>query len=77
MVNNVTGLPNLNALRSNRAGRNQAVIAARVLNYAEIAAALPPDQERQLVEQIVARLRVGSPERGQRGSPMVANNRLR
>jgi EAL domain-containing protein (putative c-di-GMP-specific phosphodiesterase class I)/CHASE2 domain-containing sensor protein len=63
MVNNVTGLPNLNALRNNRAGRNQAVIAARVLNYAEIAAALPPEQERQLVEQIVARLRVGAPER--------------
>jgi len=39
------------------------VIAARVLNYAEIAATLPPEQERLLVEQIVSRLRVGAPDR--------------
>jgi EAL domain-containing protein (putative c-di-GMP-specific phosphodiesterase class I) len=63
MVNNVTGLPNLNALRNNRVGRKQAIIAARVLNYAEIAAALSAAQESQLVDQIVARLRVGAPER--------------
>jgi EAL domain-containing protein (putative c-di-GMP-specific phosphodiesterase class I)/CHASE2 domain-containing sensor protein len=63
LVNTVSGLPNLSALRANKEGREQALIAARVLNYAEIAAALPPDQERQLVEQIVSRLRVGAPER--------------
>jgi len=63
LVNTVSGLPNLSALRANKAGREQALIAARVLNYAEIAAALPPEQERQLVEQIVSRLRVGAPER--------------
>jgi EAL domain-containing protein (putative c-di-GMP-specific phosphodiesterase class I) len=34
-----------------------------VLNYAEIAAALPPEQERLLVDQIVSRLRVGAPDR--------------
>lgn len=63
LVNTVSGLPNLSALRLNKAGREQALIAARVLNYAEIAAALPPEQEKLLIEQIVSRLRVGAPER--------------
>lgn len=63
LVNTVSGLPNLSALRANKAGREQALIAARVLNYAEISAALPPEQERLLVDQIVSRLRVGSPQR--------------
>jgi EAL domain-containing protein (putative c-di-GMP-specific phosphodiesterase class I)/CHASE2 domain-containing sensor protein len=63
LVNTVSGLPNLSALRAFKAGREQALIAARVLNYAEIAAALPPEQERLLIEQIVSRLRVGAPER--------------
>ena len=63
LVNTVSGLPNLSALRANKAGRDQALIAARILNYAEIAAALPPEQERLLVEQIVSRLRVGAPDR--------------
>jgi diguanylate cyclase len=63
LVNTVSGLPNLSALRANKDGRDQAVIAARVLNYAEIAAALPPEQERLLVDQIVSRLRVGVPDR--------------
>ena len=62
-VNAVSNLPNLNALRANRDGRKQALIAARILNYEEIAAALPPSNERHLVEQIVARLRVGAPDR--------------
>jgi EAL domain-containing protein (putative c-di-GMP-specific phosphodiesterase class I)/CHASE2 domain-containing sensor protein len=59
LVNAVSGLPNLNALLGNREGRNQALIAARVLNYAEIVATLPPDCEKQLTDQIVARLSVG------------------
>jgi len=63
LVNNISGLPNLSALRANKAGRDQALIAARVLNFAEIAAALPPEQERLLVDQIVSRLRVGAPDR--------------
>ena len=50
-------------MRANKAGRDKALIAARILNYAEIASALPPEQERQLVEQIVSRLRVGAPDR--------------
>ena len=63
LVNAVSGLPNLTALSANRGGRDQTLIAARVMNYAEIAATLPQDSERQLVEQIVARLKIGAPDR--------------
>ncbi|MEO7655647.1 MAG: EAL domain-containing protein [Sphingomicrobium sp.] len=63
LVNSVSNLPNLNALRAERNSRDQALIAARILNYEEILATLPPDSERQLVEQIVARINVGSTER--------------
>jgi EAL domain-containing protein (putative c-di-GMP-specific phosphodiesterase class I)/CHASE2 domain-containing sensor protein len=63
LVNEMSGLPNLNALRGNRAGRHQAIIAARVLNYEEITATLPATSERQLVDQIVSRLRIAAPER--------------
>jgi EAL domain-containing protein (putative c-di-GMP-specific phosphodiesterase class I)/CHASE2 domain-containing sensor protein len=63
LVNSVSSLPNLNALRLNRQGRSQALIVAKVLNYSEIVATLPGDSERQLVEQIVARLSVGSRDR--------------
>ena len=59
----MSNLPNLNALRTNRDGRKQALIAARILNYDEISATLPADSERQLVDQIVSRLRVGAPDR--------------
>ena len=63
LVNPISNLPNLNALRGNRQGREKALIAARILNYEEIVASLPPQGERQLIEQIVARLSVGSPGR--------------
>ena len=63
LVNPVSNLPNLNALRENHDGRKQALIAARVLNYEEIVSTLPPNSERQLVEQIVSRLAVGAPNR--------------
>ena len=63
LVNPLSNLPNLNALRANREGREQALIAARVLNYEEIVATLPPQSEAHLIEQIVARLKVGTPSR--------------
>ena len=63
LVNAVSGMPNLAALRFNGQGRDQALIGARVLNYADIVATLPADGERQLVEQVVARLKLGAPER--------------
>jgi EAL domain-containing protein (putative c-di-GMP-specific phosphodiesterase class I)/CHASE2 domain-containing sensor protein len=63
LVNPVSNLPNLSALRLNKDGRRQALIAARILNYEEIVASLPANTERQLVEQIVSRLSVGAPKR--------------
>jgi EAL domain-containing protein (putative c-di-GMP-specific phosphodiesterase class I)/CHASE2 domain-containing sensor protein len=63
LVDSVSGLPNLTALKSDRAGRDKALIVARVLNYAEVVAALPSTDERQLVEQTVGRLSVGAPDR--------------
>ena len=63
LVDPISNLPNLNALRANRDGKKQSLIAARVLNYEEIVAMLPPNSERQLIDQIVARLAVGAPER--------------
>jgi EAL domain-containing protein (putative c-di-GMP-specific phosphodiesterase class I)/CHASE2 domain-containing sensor protein len=62
-VNEASGLPNLVALRSHRDGREKALVAARVLNFTEIASALPADKERQLVEQIVGRLSIGASNR--------------
>jgi EAL domain-containing protein (putative c-di-GMP-specific phosphodiesterase class I)/CHASE2 domain-containing sensor protein len=63
LIDAVSGLPNLTALKSNRAGRDKALIVARILNYAEIVATLPTASERQLVDQIVARLSVGALDR--------------
>lgn len=63
LVDAVSGLPNLAALKSHRRGKDKALIVARILNYAEIVAALPTSSERQLVEQIVARLSVGASDR--------------
>ena len=63
LVNPISNLPNLNALRDNRDGKKQSLIAARVLNYEEIVATLPPNSERQLIDQIVSRLSVGAPNR--------------
>lgn len=62
-IDPVSSLPNLSAFRANREGRKQALIAARVMNYDEIVASLPQGTERRLVEQIVARLSVGAPNR--------------
>jgi len=63
LVNPLSNLPNLSALRGNPDGRKQALIAARILNYEEIVATLTPNSEQQLVDQIISRLRVGAPKR--------------
>lgn len=63
LVNPISNLPNLNALRADRAGRKQAIVAARILNYEEIVATLPSNSERQLIEQIASRLTIGSARR--------------
>ena len=63
LVNPVSNLPNLNALRTSRDGRKQALIAARIFNYEEIVATLPAEGERHLIDQVVSRLRVGASDK--------------
>lgn len=63
LVDPVSGLPNLTALRRQKGARDRALIVARVINYAEVVAALPQNGERQLVDHIVARLSVGARDR--------------
>jgi EAL domain-containing protein (putative c-di-GMP-specific phosphodiesterase class I)/CHASE2 domain-containing sensor protein len=60
IINSVSGLPNLNALRQEPKGADRTLIAVRVHNYAEVASALPPEGEKALVDQIAARLSVGA-----------------
>ena len=60
LVNAVSGQPNLNALREAAPRLAQTVVVARILNYAEVTTALPAESEKDLVEQIVNRLSVGS-----------------
>ncbi|MDB5699087.1 MAG: hypothetical protein JWN69_1891 [Alphaproteobacteria bacterium] len=59
-TNTVSGLPNLNALHQQKVDHGRALIAARVHNYAAIAAALPAGGEKGLIDQIAKRLMVGA-----------------
>ena len=59
-TNIVTGMPNLQALRNAGEPADAIVVTARVKNYAHIASTLPPQHEKDLVEQIVARLKFGT-----------------
>ena len=59
-VNDVSGLPNLVALRADQSARDRPLVIARLHNYAEIVSALPPEAERNFVEQITSRLCVGA-----------------
>lgn len=63
LINSLTGLPNLAALRDDREGRELPLVAVRIHNYAEIASTLNADGERKLVEQLVQRLTVGNREK--------------
>ena len=58
-TNLLTGKPNLQALQ--QTGRkNGIIVAARVRNYARMTTVLPPEQEKELVDQIVGRLEFGA-----------------
>lgn len=61
-TNLASGLPNLTALRASGSRRDQPLIVARIVNYTQLAAALPVDGDRALVDQIVQRLTVGARE---------------
>jgi EAL domain-containing protein (putative c-di-GMP-specific phosphodiesterase class I) len=60
LVNPVSGLPNLNAFKRARDERDRPIIAARVLNFAQVTSTMSASAERDFVEQIVKRLGVGS-----------------
>lgn len=60
MVNEISGQPNLNALRAQGTGSQEGLIAARIHNYAEAATALPAAAEKELVDQIIMRLTLGN-----------------
>ncbi|MCL6697347.1 EAL domain-containing protein [Sphingomonas sp. NSE70-1] len=60
LTNAISGLPNLNALRRASTERDRPLIVARVVNYAQIVSTLTQANERNLVEQVAARLKVGS-----------------
>jgi EAL domain-containing protein (putative c-di-GMP-specific phosphodiesterase class I) len=60
LTNTVSGLPNLNALRRASKERDLPLVVARVVNYPQIVSTLSAANERGLIEQIVARLKVGS-----------------
>ena len=60
LTNAVSGLPNLVAFRKASSEGDRPLVVARVINYAQIISTLSLANERSLVEQIVARLKVGS-----------------
>ena len=55
-----SGLPNLLAFRKASQEGGRPLVVARVINYAQIVSTLSLANEKSLVEQIVARLKVGS-----------------
>ncbi|WP_156680393.1 EAL domain-containing protein [Sphingomonas profundi] len=59
-TNPISGLPNLQALRQAAIVSTNTVVMARILNFAEALTALPPDSERDMVNQIVKRLGFGA-----------------
>ncbi|MEO5640316.1 MAG: EAL domain-containing protein [Sphingomicrobium sp.] len=59
-LNEVSGLPNLVALRADPEARDRPLVVARLHNYAEIVSAVPPESERHFVEQVTSRLCVGA-----------------
>lgn len=59
LVNLVSGLPNLAALKRTQEDDDRPLIVGKIINFAEIVSMMPIEAERSLVEQIVKRLRVG------------------
>lgn len=61
-TNLLSGLPNLEAFRARRNADGQALVAARVHNYAEIASSLTDEEEQDLIRQVADRLSVTNAE---------------
>lgn len=71
MVNEITGLPTLQALRSSGGSSSQALVVARIHNHTEIGATVSEAEAADLGQQIVARLTAGGtakPYHGEDGS---------
>lgn len=62
LTNEVSGLPNLNALNQHSVDPGHALVVARIHNYAAIVATLTSPGEKALVEQVAKRLMVGTPD---------------
>src|SRR3546814_13219687 len=58
--NPVSGLPNFEALRSQAAFGSATVVAAKVVNFEDLAAFIPGDGIAKLVEQVTRRLQLAS-----------------
>src|SRR3546814_6965845 len=58
--NPVSGLPNFEALRSQMAFGSATVVAAKVVNFEDLAAFIPGDGIAKLVEQVTRRLQLAS-----------------
>ncbi len=63
LINALSGLPNLTALRADKEGRDLPLVAVRVHNYAEIASTLNAEGERTMIDQVVQRLTLGNREK--------------
>jgi EAL domain-containing protein (putative c-di-GMP-specific phosphodiesterase class I)/CHASE2 domain-containing sensor protein len=60
-TNSVSGLPNLAALREDKQSAPRLLVAARIHNFAEVASALPGEEEKALTVQIANRLTLRDP----------------
>ena len=59
-VNDISGMPNLAALRQQADVADHLLVVARVRNYAEVCTALPAEQESALAHEISKRLALGA-----------------
>ena len=62
IINTVSGLPNLNALRQDRSTMDDILVAAKVQNFAGISASFKGDVEKLLILEIANRLVIGQHE---------------
>ena len=59
ITNNISGLFNLSALNEAKAQSGETVIAMKIHNYLAIKASFPPEREKELIDQIIARIALG------------------
>jgi diguanylate cyclase len=62
-TNNLSGLPNLNALNATEFASDQILLVARINNYAQAVSTFADGLERSFVDELIKRLGVGGAER--------------